>query len=64
MQILLSLCSDGLVIDITDVLQAWNQMGHVVGIKGVQLVPHRLNFLSVHLDLLLVIFELLVSLKK
>ena len=63
-QILLSLVSDRLVVNLAHMLQSGHQVSHIVGVEGVQLVSHRFDLSTVHLNLLLVIFQLLVSLTQ
>ena len=63
-QVLLSLVRNGLVIDLTHVLEAGNQVSHVVRVKGVQLVPHRFDLHTVGFNLAFVVLKLLLSFSK
>ena len=63
-EVLLTLSSNRLIVDFGGVLETGHEVCHIVGVEGVQLVAHRLNLSPIHLNLLLVVMQLLASLLK
>lgn len=63
-EVFLALVGNGLVVDLAHVLEAGNQVRHVVAVEGVELMPHRLDLHTVGFNLALVVFELLLSLTQ